>query len=94
MTGVFIAIFGVWFVGVGWHGNGSQAAAFFKDTKGFIPWIVAILLLWFLYQVRVLRPVVGAIGTLAVVALIVTDYGKVQSQYQALKQSFGIEASK
>jgi hypothetical protein len=82
MTGLALIIFGVYMVAVGYHDNGSTSLQFISTQKGYIPWIVAILILWALYQVKTVRPFIGAIAGLLIVALIVKNFPAIKTQYQ------------
>ena len=90
MLGVYLILFGIWTASVGYHDNSAAAVTFIAGQKEYIVWLVAIAILYFLYQVQTLQPVVKPFIVLALVALILKDWKQISGQLQQTFTEFGI----
>ena len=87
MGSVFLALFGVWMVATGYRGNAGPASSFIMAQRGFVAWMVAVLILYALYDVAVVRPVIKPLITLALVVLIVYKWPVILKQWNVLKSA-------
>ena len=83
-----IGLYGVYFVLVGMKGNaGKMVANVQTDAKGFMPWLLAILVLRALYSVDSLRPIIKPFIGLAALTFVLKNYNTVAGQVNALLPS-------
>jgi hypothetical protein len=76
-----VGLYGLYFVFVGIHGNaGTLTANISKDAKGFIPWILAVLVLRAAYSSNTLKPLVTPIIGLAALTFFLKNYATVVAQ--------------
>ncbi len=80
-----IGLYGVYFVLVGMKGNaGKMIANVQADGKGFMPWLLAIIILRALYNVDSLRPMVKPFIALAVLTFTLKNFNTVAAQVNTL----------
>lgn len=77
-------------MGSGWHGNSSAGLTFTMSQKRFIPWLGAMLILWGLSQIDVLRGPVKAITVLSALAVILKQWPNIEKSLSELKQTFNV----
>jgi hypothetical protein len=83
-----IGLYGLYFVLVGIHGNsGKMVAQVQQDGKGFIPWVLAILILRAMYSSDTLRPMVKPFIGLAALTFVLKNYAKVVTQVNQILPS-------
>lgn len=90
MNGLSLALIGLWMIGTGWHDNASTGYAFIFKQKTFFPWLVAVLIIYALYQVPGLRTPIKAIVSLALVAIVLKQWPTIEQSYINFKQSAGV----
>jgi hypothetical protein len=80
-----VGAYAIYFILVGIHGNSSKLAALVeRDGRGFLPWILAILILRALYNVESLRPLIKPFIGLAALTFVLKNWDKVVSQINSL----------
>lgn len=85
MNGFILVLIGLWIIGVGWNANGINSLKFFGEQKGFVSWLVAVIVLYTLSRVPKVRPVVIPIIWLAVLAIIIKRWSQIQTELQKLE---------
>lgn len=76
-----IGAYAIYFILVGIHGNASKMVALVeRDGKGFLPWIIAIMVLRALYMSETLRPLVKPFIGLAVLVFTLRNYSTIAGQ--------------
>lgn len=93
MMPLFLIIYGAWMVGVGYHGNGSQAGTFIGQQKGFVPWIIAVVILYALSQSDAARPAVKPLATIIIVALVLTRWQTMKADVTGTWHALGLGTS-
>ncbi len=85
MNTALVGLYGLYLVFVGIAGNaGKLKTAVESDAKGFIPFVLAILILKAMYQSQTLRPAVKPFIGLAVLTFTLKNYGKIITQVNAI----------
>jgi hypothetical protein len=80
-----IGLYAVYFIMVGVHGNAQKMIAQVQDDgKGFVPWIIAILVLRALYGSETLRPMIKPFIALAALTFVLKNYATVAGQVNQL----------
>jgi hypothetical protein len=76
-----VGMYALYFVFVGMRGNAPALMEdVSQDVKGFIPWIIAILVLRGLYGSDTLRPLIKPFIALAVLTFVLKNWATVASQ--------------
>lgn len=80
-----VGLYALYFILVGSHGNAdAMMTNTQQDGKGFIPWILAILVLRALYSSDTVRPVVKPFIALAGLTFVLKNYATVATQINQL----------
>ena len=75
MNTALVGLIGLYAVGVGLHGNAAAAGAeIAADARGFVPWLLAVIVLRIAYNSATLKPFVGPFIGLAVLVYIIKNY--------------------
>ncbi len=83
-----IGLYGIYFILVGVKGNaGKMVANVQADGKGFMPWLLAIIILRAMYNVETLRPFVKPFIGLAVLTFTLKNFNTVAAQVNTLLPS-------
>ena len=83
-----IGIYALYFILVGWNGNATELMTEIQqDGRGFIPWILAILVLRALYASQTLRPMVKPFIGLAVLVFALKNYSTIATQLNQILPS-------
>jgi hypothetical protein len=83
-----IGLYALYFILVGAHGNAQKMVAQVQtDGKGFVPWIIAILVLRALYGSETLRPMIKPFIALAALTFVLRNYATVSRQVNQLLPS-------
>lgn len=83
-----IGLYALYFILVGVNGNARQMVnQVQQDGKGFIPWILAILVLRALYASETLRPLIKPFIGLAGLVFFLRNYSTVISQLNEILPS-------
>ena len=90
MSGFSLILIGAWLMGSGWHSNSSAGLTFTFQQKAFVPWLGALLILWGLSQVEVLRGPVKAITVLSALAVVLKQWPNIEKSLSELKQTFKV----
>ena len=90
MLAVFIILYGAWITAVGYHGNSATAITFLAAQKSYVVWLIAVFILYMVYQVDTLKPVVKPIIFLALFALVVKNISNIETQLKQSVQEFGL----
>lgn len=85
MNSLAILALGLYMVFAGWHGNAAPATGFVAGQKKFIPWLIAVLVLYGLYQVQALKPAVKAVAALALVAIFLKQFPTIDASIKELE---------
>lgn len=81
MSAGLVGLYAIYFVLVGIKGNaGALKDNVLTDGKGFLPFIIAILVLRAAYASDTLKPLVKPFVVLAALAFILKNYGKIIPQ--------------
>jgi hypothetical protein len=81
MSAGLVGLYAIYFVLVGIKGNaGSLKDGVLMDGKGFLPFVIAILVLRAAYTSDTLKPLVKPFVVLAALTFIVKNYGKIIPQ--------------
>jgi hypothetical protein len=90
-----VGAYALYFILVGIKGNSSKLVALVeRDGRGFLPWILAILVLRALYNVESLRPLIKPFIGLACLTFVLKNWDNVVGQLnQILPANVQIPAS-
>ena len=81
MNYTLIGLYGIYLLFVGYAGKSSQLTSEIKtDLKGFVPWVIAIIVLRSLYEVDTLKPIVKPFAGLAILAFSLKNYDTIAGQ--------------
>lgn len=81
MSAGLVGLYAIYFVMVGIKGNaGELKTAIFTDGKGFLPFILAIIVLRAAYSSDALRPMIKPFIVLAALTFFLKNYGKIIPQ--------------
>jgi len=76
-----VGLYGVYFLFVGMNGNGKELKDNLSiDFKGFLPWLLAVIILKTLYDVDGLRPAVKPFIALALLTFTLRNYAVIIDQ--------------
>lgn len=88
MNTALVGLIGIYAVGVGLHGNAGAAwSAIAQDAQGFVPWLLAVVVLRVAYNSSTLRPLVGPFVGLAVLVYILRYYALFAQQINEIAGS-------
>lgn len=80
-----IGLYGVYFILVGVKGNADKMIANVQqDGRGFMPWLLAILVLRALYNVETLRPLIKPFIGLAALTFVLKNFNTIAGQLNQL----------
>jgi hypothetical protein len=80
-----VGAYAIYFVLVGAHGNASKFyTLILRDGRGFLPWILAVLVLRGMYTSATLRPFVKPFIALAILTFTLKNYSAVAAQLNAI----------
>jgi hypothetical protein len=83
-----IGLYALYFILVGINGNAKNMVAEVQnDGKGFIPWILAILVLRAMYASETLRPLIKPFIGLAALVFFLRNYGTIAGQLNEILPS-------
>ena len=85
---VFAIIIGIYILTVVSRGNSSALIATIQDNVGFVKWVLALGILYFLSKTRTFGPAVSPLLAVAGVAFALNSLPKLQSQFGQFWQSF------
>jgi hypothetical protein len=85
MSALILILAGVWLIGVGYHTNGTAAAQWAGQQKAVLPWLLAVIVLWALWKVETLRPLLKPVITLAAVAIVLAQWKNIESTAKNLQ---------
>lgn len=80
-----VGLYGLFLIFVGSKGNTEKLQSQVgQDAKGFMPWLIAILILRALYSIESVRPVVKPFMFLAVLTFFLKNYGAVAKEVNGI----------
>jgi hypothetical protein len=80
-----VGLYAIYFIMVGVRGNASALLTNVEnDGRGFLPWLIAIVILRALYSSETLRPLIKPFIALACLTFIVKNYATVSAQLNKL----------
>jgi len=80
-----VGLYALFFIFVGSSGKTTVLKdAVASDAKGFMPWLIAIIILRWMYSSDKLKPVVKPFIYLAVLVFVLKNYGKLVSQLNSV----------
>lgn len=83
-----IGMYAIYFILVGWNKHASQLMTNVQqDGQGFIPWILAILVLRAMYASATLRPMIKPFIGLIVLVFVLKNYGTIVGQLNQILPS-------
>ena len=89
MTNFGVLLIGLYLLFVGYRGNGQQlTGALGQDAKGFVPWVVAVLVLAGVRRIPQLTKPVDAFLMLAVIAMVLKHEGNIATQLKSVYHSY------
>jgi len=93
MSALALLLIGAWTFGVGYHDNSSAAVKWIGQQKGAVAWLLAVLVLWALYQLPKARPVVKPVIILAALAVFLAQWQTILKSIEAVKADFSSTAT-
>lgn len=90
MLGLLIALYGFYLVAVGYHGNAGKLFDDLKQEKQFVYWLIAIVILYALWQVDSLKPIIKPFIVLALISTALFQYENIKAQVDSIKQEFNL----
>lgn len=85
-----IGLYGIYLIFVGYKGNANSFMQLVsEDGPGFMPWLIAIVVLGTAYRSDTLRPVVKPFIALLILAFVLKNWGMLKSQAQQVLGTIG-----
>lgn len=84
MNAAIVGLYGIYLILTGINGNAEKFLRSIASEKGFVPWIVAVLVLGALSENGETKPLVAPFVTLLIVALVVTRWNVVSGQVKTV----------
>ena len=85
MTGLFIGLYGIYFLIVGSNGQPRTLWQYLsRDARGYLPWILAIIVLSVLTNFDSTKPMVKPIIALLVLNYFLKNFSVIESQLKAI----------
>jgi hypothetical protein len=80
-----VGLYALFFIFIGSNGNATKLKdAVSNDAKGFAPWLIAIIILRWMYSSDTLKPIVKPFIFLAVLVFVLKNYGKLVTQLNSV----------
>jgi hypothetical protein len=90
-----VGLYGLFLLFVGIRGNAAKLTnEIGTDFHGFMPWLVAILILRALYNVEGLKPAIKPFIALALLTFVLKNYNTVAAQVDTITGSHFSKATK
>lgn len=90
MTGFALIVYGLYVAAVTYHDNLPELLAAIPDGKGYLLWILVIVILWALSKIPSIEPVVIGLSILIAAAYLLHTWPTIQSDGQNLLSEFGL----
>ncbi len=88
MNNLLVGLYGVWFLMVASKGNSAEAIADVqKDAPGFLPWVISIIVLAWLYNNEATQKAVKPFIFLIILAFVLKNYQTIKAQFGGIYQS-------
>lgn len=85
MNGLFIGLYGLYLLMVGFNGNSNQLKQYATaDARGFFPWLVSLGILAALYQNDATRRVAQPLLILVVLTFVLRNFNVIQEQSRSI----------
>lgn len=85
MNGLTVGLFGFYLLMVGFKGNGDKLInEFSQDAGGFLPWLIAIAVLSFLYKNDTTQPFAKPFIGLVILAFVLKNFNTLEAQTKSI----------
>src|ERR1700754_928388 len=85
-----IGLYGIYLIFVGYKGNHQALFQMLsQDGKGFLPWLIVVIVLGTAYRSDTLKPVVKPFIALAILSFVLKNFTTLKTQIEATIQSVG-----
>lgn len=86
---ILAIVLGVYLLYVGSRGNGAQFVSEVGKSGGFIKWLVAVVIIYWLYRSRVTHDIAVPLIGIAAVAFVLNSLPQLKSQFSEVWNKLG-----